>query len=901
MKNIIKSIVLIILLIISTSCKSTSNKELNYDNFDLAIMIESEKEAGKYEKYEGIDWPDKEDYTLNTALSTCKNNSTIEWDEEKGTIYLTSNKWDKCIAKFDKIIKIEYIEDLVDLSNRVNGGDSLKGKTVKLMRDLDFNNSDNDYKNSQNTEYGDFNQDDKDNLPIINELTDEDGAGFMPIGFNMSNKFEGNFDGNNHTLSNIHINNTKHVADSGNYFGLFGWVQKGFIADFTINGNMKTSVKNTIGGIIGEASNETIDNCHSSVNVTSDAPNNSLGGLIGQGVANTLIVNSSNSGKVSGSNNAGGLVGYVHDNATLTIEDSSNSGTVENNLGENAGGLVGRDNAATSTINISNSHNKGEIKVNKEIANTSYVGGLIGKVNGTVTIVESINKGKIDINSNTSSYTEVGGLVGHSTSSLIIKNSKNEIVESGSEYGINVISTGSGAVYTGGLVGVKYDSNLETIDSSNLSNIHVDFASESQYESSIGGLFGRVGASTLNGKILNSHNSGLIDVKKLIGKDESKIGGLVGWQSNGILSIDNSYNEGKISNSTSKGTNMGGILGYYNNYYLKINNSYNSGIIELKTTSGHNAFVGGVIGKNQSNDNLKINDSRNIAEKIEITRDSSDSDGIHVGGILGYNVNSKVAITNSYNLSLITGGVKIGGVVGYNDRSKLFVDNSYNFGNITTDFTSLSNALNLGGIIGYNAYGSNAYILNSYNTGSITNNGNDNDIYISGIIGNIYSNNNPVTTYIYNSYNSGDITNQANINQVSGIFSEGGFDNNNGLNHIVNINNIYNSGNLTFDSSNSKYSIGYMKEGVVEYDIKNAYYKKQEGVQASNIANLQGVSEIDTSLLLTNLNNNLTGISLEDMKSKLIADGLIDNTYNLELVDWIQSPDGYPTLEGVGN
>ena len=313
MKNIIKSILLIILLVISTSCKSTSNKELNYDNFDLAVMVEDEK--GQYTKWNNVDWPDENDYALNTALSTCEDKNTIKWDDEKGAVYLTSNNWDKCIAKFDKIIKIKYIEDLVELSNRVNEGDSLKGRTVKLMRDLDFKNThangsneiaeqldfDNmpdeeknkipDYRNVSETKYNDFNKDGKNNTTIMEELTNTEGAGFVPIG-KESKIFEGNFDGNNHTISNLYINNTTNLTR----LGLFGEIGNSTMKDITIKGEIKTKTKAVSGGLVGGANkeNNTIENVINYVNVTSESNGNDSAGIIGGNYGNTVIKNCKN-------------------------------------------------------------------------------------------------------------------------------------------------------------------------------------------------------------------------------------------------------------------------------------------------------------------------------------------------------------------------------------------------------------------------------------------------------------------------------------------------------------------------------------------------------------------------------------------------------------------------------
>lgn len=120
---------------------------------------------------------------------------------------------------------IESIEDLIELSNQVKSGVTYKNQTIKLMVNLDFK-SDNSYVDYKSKKYGDINGI-NDEEELKTELTT--GKGFPSIG-NDTIQFQGSFDGQNRTISNLYIN----VAE--NYKGLFGYVgSNGNINNLTLS------------------------------------------------------------------------------------------------------------------------------------------------------------------------------------------------------------------------------------------------------------------------------------------------------------------------------------------------------------------------------------------------------------------------------------------------------------------------------------------------------------------------------------------------------------------------------------------------------------------------------------------------------------------------------------------
>lgn len=169
---------------------------------------------------------------------------------------------------------IASIEDLVSFSKSVNEGNTYQGKYVELSFDLDFKNS-KSYKNANSTEFGDLNGDGT-IKGILEELTDENGKGFTPIGIGneeSQKSFNGNFNGNYHKIKNIHINNSENV-----YLALFAKTENNAVIENlglergkiinSNSGDTSTSLKtNYVAGIVGsdsdstEASITTIKNC----------------------------------------------------------------------------------------------------------------------------------------------------------------------------------------------------------------------------------------------------------------------------------------------------------------------------------------------------------------------------------------------------------------------------------------------------------------------------------------------------------------------------------------------------------------------------------------------------------------------------------------------------------------
>ncbi len=210
------------------------------------------------------------------------------------------------------------------------------------------------------------------------------GQGFASVG-DASTPFTGSFDGAGHTINSLVID-----TPSADAVGLFGVVQGGSIRNVTLT----------------------------SADVAGNLDVGQLVGINDGGIISQAHVN----GTTAGTSRIGGLIGRAIGDST--VSDSSSTGTV-NDTGSRAGGLIGENNSATSSINRSFS--------TSTVNGTTQVGGLVGYQVGD--IFDAYARG--DVNGT----TEAGGLIGRIDGGTVSR----------------VYSRGrvSGTGSLGGLVGVK--------------------------------------------------------------------------------------------------------------------------------------------------------------------------------------------------------------------------------------------------------------------------------------------------------------------------------------------------------------------------------------------------------------------------------------------------------------
>ena len=154
---------------------------------------------------------------------------------------------------------------------------------------------------------------------------------WIPIG-NSTTPFTGIFNGKNHKISNIYINDT-----NANYQALFGYVKNCTIKNLVVNGSI--TAKKSCSGIIAMANDSiNIDNCSNYIAINSSAI--CCGGIIGiieTPEKDIVVSNCRNYGKITTSayKLVGGIVGYANNNSTqITFSNCYNYGEIEQTVAD---------------------------------------------------------------------------------------------------------------------------------------------------------------------------------------------------------------------------------------------------------------------------------------------------------------------------------------------------------------------------------------------------------------------------------------------------------------------------------------------------------------------------------------------------------------------------------------
>ena len=182
---------------------------------------------------------------------------------------------------------------------------------------------------------------------------------WTPIGNFAGNKYQGTFDGNGKTISNLYIIN---AASSS--VGFFGYAEKGSFKNITFdNAKVKSTVDLYTGILVGFEELCIIENIKTLANCSVEGKDD-VGGIAGR--ASGDIGNCENHAMVNGANSVGGIVGDYRQSGKSIIS-CANYGAVTG-TGNSVGGIAGNFDIGT----IQNCANYGDV------TGTNYVGNLIG-------------------------------------------------------------------------------------------------------------------------------------------------------------------------------------------------------------------------------------------------------------------------------------------------------------------------------------------------------------------------------------------------------------------------------------------------------------------------------------------------------------------------------------------
>ena len=247
---------------------------------------------------------------------------------------------------------------------------------------------------------------------------------WVPIG-NSNNKYQGTFDGNNKTITNLYIN-----ASQLNV-GLFGCTYEGTIKNLTFEYANVTNTNNYVGVLVGKAFwGSTLQNIKIS-NTCQIKGGKYTGGIAGYLDGNAY--NCVNCAKVQGIQYIGGLCGYYS-----RISNSINSMTACANYGNvtasslGVGGLVGYFDSGT----IQDCANYGDVK------GTDRIAGMAGSVNNGK-IQNVFSYGNISVTNKTQN---VGMAFGYSysgaTEGMVAYYSGAKLIANGQEITIKAFGNG---------------------------------------------------------------------------------------------------------------------------------------------------------------------------------------------------------------------------------------------------------------------------------------------------------------------------------------------------------------------------------------------------------------------------------------------------------------------------
>ena len=212
---------------------------------------------------------------------------------------------------------------------------------------------------------------------------------WTPIG-NSDNMYQGTFDGNGKTISNLYINATSGDA------GFFGYAGNGSIKNITFDNAKVNSTGNNTGILAGYDGYCIIENIKTLEKCSVEGIEN-VGGIAGSTIGN--IINCENHAMVMGASCVGGIVGY-YDGSYRSITSCANYGFVTGSAA-NVGGMVGYFISFSGTIQ--NCANYGDI------TGTSNVGNLIGNAQ-SCNLNNVLGTGNVTATSDTE---RAGLLVGH--------------------------------------------------------------------------------------------------------------------------------------------------------------------------------------------------------------------------------------------------------------------------------------------------------------------------------------------------------------------------------------------------------------------------------------------------------------------------------------------------------
>lgn len=468
---------------------------------------------------------------------------------------------------------------------------------------------------------------------------DFSGVAFAPIAGG-ANVFQGSFDGNGHTVSNVAVSATEKTDANYGLFGIVG--ADGCVHDLIVAKNCEISAYTSVGGVAGSLYGE-IYNTSNYAQVTATGTI-SAGGIAGTAYEGSKISKCANHGKVTAkTTNAGGIFGTSAPSSKVAVDSCYNYGEVTATT-QYAGGVAGY-----ASVYATNCANYGKVT-----ASSQYAGGIIGDALLPSGVSYCHNEGEV-----TAQKAYAAGIV---ALNVAHNNATPFLIDSCYNAGtVKAVST-TGTV--GGVAG-----NM-------LAGTHISRCYNASEITATGSYVGGVVARLVSNASVSSSITDCYNEAPITGN--MHVGGIVGNAT--VTGTDTTYvarcyNLGNITSTNASNAFVGGIAGTLKAF---TEDCYNTGDV---TGAGKN--VGGIAGYNGSQ-SKEMHRCFNVGN---VTGGSTD-----VGGIAGA---GRFKIYDSYNFGTVTGEDNVGGILAqpYTGQALSFavtVTDSYNAGKVVSDGSNVS-------------------------------------------------------------------------------------------------------------------------------------------------------------------------------------------------------------------
>ncbi len=523
-------------------------------------------------------------------------------------------------------------------------------------------------------------------LRVENDI-DFTNTAFKQIGGDFLTHFNGDFDGNGKTISNI-VTTSHATSQGGGAFAVIG--EHGYVHDLTLDGKM-TAKHTYAAGFAGDVYGK-VANCVNKIAVTTTQT--FAAGFVAHAYGTAEFDSCYNKAAVSSSKaDEAGFAANVAEGAKFF--NCGNEGKVSQT---GTSGYIAGFAAVSAPATYTNVYNSGEIAISKT-NNSANVAGIIASVTGTDTL-------KLKGCYNTASITakaNVAGIYSASSSfkTIVVMDScynTGDIIAAATSSTMGSPTAGLGTFYS---VGSKY---------TNCWNSGTIMSEKNVYTA---GLLGDNANSSTTVKtiISNCYNTGDIVANGNQGA------GIAAYTMSKNMVIENCYNTGNIEGGFGLGGIVACLAGDTSNV---IRNCYNTGNITTSTNRS-GGIIGYGAGKGTVENCFNIG---NVSTTLTAAGTNSTKSGYAIGGLAGV---SSAHYYNCYNTGSVTGASVVGGLVGMPSSTTNLINgnatefhNCYNAGKITVIGEGLSDeqkADTCGNIVGstYSRYwNSNNVMENTY-------------------------------------------------------------------------------------------------------------------------------------------------------------------------------------------